>query len=95
MAHKRTGTIAPAIVPDLIFAAVDVRRTYGGFCSLLRHFAKHFFTFFIMPFNVCFHFHAFKKYINPLFVFTSKRTAGIASDPHKFIPLEEPTAQQR
>ena len=60
----------------------------------LRHFAKHFFTFFIMLFNVCFHFHTFKKLINPLFVFTSKRAAGIASDPHKFIPLEEPTAQQ-
>ena len=46
MAHKRTGTIAPATVPDLIFAAVAVRRTYGGFCVLLRHFAKHFFHFF-------------------------------------------------
>lgn len=81
-------------MPDLIFAAVDVRRTHGGFCVLCIIPLNIFFTFFIMLFNVCFHFHTFKKLINPLFVFTSKRAAGIASDPHKFIPLEEPTAQQ-
>lgn len=32
--------------PISFFAAVDVRRTYGGFCVLLHHFAKHFFHFF-------------------------------------------------
>ena len=74
-------------LPLWMFAALMAAFAY--FCVISLNI---FFTFFIMPFNVCFHFHAFKKYINPLFVFTSKRTAGIASDPHKFIPPEEPTS---